>query len=409
MDTKDRFIDYLAEIPNFLSVFIFSFFFNIASPILLEICKSTGIEKTNLSFVFTFFTVGAVLGLMTSVFYNRRFRKIQVLLAGLFIMIPLTIILNFNSSLIVFYIIYFVSGYILGVIWLQANKFVLESKIKNKERLITIFLTFYPVAAFIAPFVSSSIISSNHSWRLVYYVIIFLLLTNIVLYILISGRKKENTSVIEEAKLPFREIFFDKDNNRIFVIVCLAIIIYTCSETIVATWSPSFFMLAKNLAVAPVSLALNLFWLFIIVGRLIAIIIAGRIKSTSIITVLSIIAILAMAAAIFVYNRYLIFVFISIAGFGYSMIYPLLVSTGSTIYEKGRGMLATLLFISGNAGTALAPLIIKFSAKVSLVISISFSFILMIFITIMVLIMAFLFNKKNNKAFNHYSNDKLKL
>src|SRR5665811_79143 len=98
MDTKDRFIDYLAEAPNFLSAFIFSLFFNIASPLLLEISKSTGIEKTNLSFVFTFFTVGAVLGQMTSVFYNRRFKKIQILLAGLIIMIPLTVALNFNSN-----------------------------------------------------------------------------------------------------------------------------------------------------------------------------------------------------------------------------------------------------------------------------------------------------------------------
>ena len=401
MDTKDKFMDYLVEIPNFLSIFIFSFFFYIASPILLEISKSTGIEKTNLGFVFTFFTIGAVLGQITSVFYNRKFKKIQVILSGFIIMIPLTAVLNFNSNLIVFYIIYLVSGYILGVIWMQANKFILESHVKNKERLITVFLTFYPIGAFIAPFVSSSIIRSNHSWRLIYYVIIFLLLANIILYILISGRKKENNSVIEEAKLPFKEIFFDKVNNRIFLIVCLAIIFYSCSETIVATWAPSFFILARNLAIAPASLALNLFWLFIIIGRLMAIIIAGRIKSTSIMMALSILAIIAMASAIFVYSRYLILVFISIAGLGYSMIFPLLVSTGSTIYEKGRGVLATLLFISGNLGITLAPFITKFTSKVSLVISISFSFILMMIVTIIVLIIAFLFNKKNIKAFDH--------
>src|SRR5665811_2017544 len=103
MDTKDRFLDYLAQTPNFLAAFIFSLFFNIASPILLEISKTTGIEKTNLSFVFTFFTVGAVLGQMTSVFYNRRFKKIQVILSGFIIMITLTAVLNFNSNLIVFY------------------------------------------------------------------------------------------------------------------------------------------------------------------------------------------------------------------------------------------------------------------------------------------------------------------
>jgi len=390
METKDRFLDYLAQTPNFLAAFIFSLFFNIASPILLEISKTTGIEKTNLSFVFTFFTVGAVLGQMTSVFYNRRFKKIQILLTGLIIIIPLTVALNFNSNLILFYIIYFISGYVFGVIWLQANKFVLESKIRNKERLITIFLTFYPIGAFIAPFISSSIISSNHSWRFIYYAIIFLILVNIILYIVISRREKENAAVMEEAKLPLKEIFFDKTNNKIFLAICLAIIFYSCSETIISTWSPTFFILARNFAITSASLALNLFWLFIIIGRLIMLVVAGRIKSTKIMMALSILAIIAMAAAVFIYNKYMMFVFISIAGLGCSMIFPLLISTGSTIYEKGRGVLATILFISGNLGLAFAPVITKFSSKISLVISVSFSFILMVFVTILVINVAVL-------------------
>jgi MFS family permease len=114
-----------------------------------------------------------------------------------------------------------------------------------------------------------------------------------------------------------------------------------------------------------------------------------------------------MSAAIFVYNKYLIFVFISLAGLGYSMLFPLLISTGSTIYENGRGVLATALFISGNLGVTLAPVITKFSSKVSLVISVSFSFILMIFITIMVLIVAALFNKKNNDITGHPGNKRI--
>ncbi len=59
---KDRFADYLTEIPNFLSAFIFSIFFNIASPILIEISKTTGILTTDLGFIFTAYTIGAAFG-----------------------------------------------------------------------------------------------------------------------------------------------------------------------------------------------------------------------------------------------------------------------------------------------------------------------------------------------------------
>jgi predicted MFS family arabinose efflux permease len=400
---KDRFADYLAEIPNFLTAFIYSIFFNLASPILIEISRTTGIVTSDLGFIFTYFTIGAALGMLTSVFYNRRFKKIHVILAGYIILIPLTVIIGFNTNLILFWILYFFSGYLFGVIWMQANQFVLVSKVRNKERIITIFLTFYPIGAFIAPFISSSIISAGFDWRFVYYIVIFMISLNIILYIILLGRKGESPAIQSEARLPLKEIFTDKTKNLIFVLVFLTVCFYCCSEAIVATWTPTFLGLARNLAVQPASFALNLFWLFVIVGRSIVLIIAGRVKAIRIMPVISILAIISMLAFSFFYNKYLIFILISIAGLGYSAMFPLLVSTGSTLFEKGRGLLATFLFLASNIGLALAPAITKFSSKFSLQLSISFSFILMTIVTIIILIVAFLFkgiagNNRNQES-----------
>ena len=141
-EEKDRFADYLTEIPNFLSVLVFSIFFNIASPILIEISKTTGILAANLGFIFTSFTIGAVLGQLTSVFYNRKFKKIQVIIAGYIILVPLVVVIGFSVNLILFWVLYFLSGYIFGVIWMQANQFILVSKVRNKERIITVCLLY---------------------------------------------------------------------------------------------------------------------------------------------------------------------------------------------------------------------------------------------------------------------------
>jgi MFS family permease len=402
-EEKDRFADYLAEIPNFLTVFIFSIFFNVASPILIEISKNTGILITDLGFIFTSFTIGAALGMFTSVFYNRRFKKIQVILAGYIVLIPLAVIIGFTKNLVLFWILYFFTGYIFGVLWMQANQFILVSKVRNKERLITIFLTFYPIGAFIAPFISSSIISAGFDWRFVYYIVIFMISLNIILYVILLGRKGESAAIQNEARLPIKEIFIDKTKNLIFILVFLAVCFYCCSEAIVATWTPTFLGLARNLPVQPASFALNLFWMFVIIGRLIILIIAGRIKAVRIMLVISILAIISMLAFSFFYNKYLIFVLISIAGLGYSSMFPMLVSTGSTIFEKGRGLLATFLFLASNVGLALAPVITKFSSKVSLQLSISFSFILMAVVTIIILIVAFLFNRVAGNSLNQES------
>ena len=400
IEEKDRFVDYLAEIPNFFSIFIFSIFFNIASPILIEISKSTSILLTNLGFVFTFFTIGAALGMLTSVFYNRRFKKIQVIIAGYIVLIPITIVLGFSTSLILFWVLYFLSGYILGVIWIQANQFILVSKVRNKERIITIFLTFYPIGAFIAPFISSSIISAGFSWRSIYYIVIFMISINIILYIILLGRKSESASIQNEAKLPLKEIFTDKTKNLIFILILLAAYFYCSSEAIVATWTPTFLGLARNIPVQPASLALNLFWFFVIIGRLIVLTFAGRIKSTKIMLVISTLAIISMLVVVFIYNKYLIFILISIAGLGYSAMFPLLISVGSTLYEKGKGLLVTFLFLASNIGIASAPAITKFSSKASMQLSISFSFILMAIVTIIVLMITYLFNRRTSNFIN---------
>jgi MFS family permease len=397
---KDRFTDYLVEIPNFLTVFIFSIFFNIASPILIEISKTTGILVANLGFIFTSFTIGAALGQLTSVFYNRRFKKIHVIISGYILLILLSVVIGFSTKLILFWVLYFFSGYIFGVIWMQANQFILTSRVRNKERIITIFLTFYPIGAFIAPFISSLIISSGFNWRFIYYIIIFLIVINVILYTCLLGRKNESTSIKNEAKLPLREIFTGKIKNIIFILVFFAVFFYCSSETIVATWTPTFLGLARNLSIQPASIALNLFWLFVVIGRLVILVIAGRVNSVKIMVFISTLAVISMLAFSFFYNKYIIFVLISIAGLGYSALFPLLISTGSTLYEKGRGLLATFLFLSSNMGLALAPAITKFSSKVNLQLSISFSFILMVLVTIIILVIKLLFNKTTGNNIN---------
>ncbi len=185
--------------------------------------------------------------------------------------------------------------------------------------------------------------------------------------------------------LPLKEIFTDKTKNLIFILLFLAVFFYCSSETIVATWTPTFLGLARNMPVQPASFALNLFWLFVIIGRLIALIIAGRIKSTKIMLIISTLAIISMLIFAFIYNKYLIFVLISFAGLGYSAMFPMLISAGSTLYEKGRGLLATFLFLASNIGLALAPAITKFSSKVSMQLSMSFSFILMAIAALIIL------------------------
>ena len=382
---KDRFVDYIAETPNLLSVFIFSIFYNIASVMLIEMISSTGIEITNLGLIFTFYTVGAVAGQLTSLIYNRRFTKIQVTVSSHILLVPLIILLIFSSNLIVFYIVYLLSGYILGVIWIQANEFVLENKIKNKDRIVTILLTFYPIGALISPFISATIINAGLSWTFSYYVIILLIILNIALYLAITARRKRMAVQDKEENIKLRSVFTSRIKNTVFILVFLAIIFYCWSEIVVATWSPTYFRIVKDLDIQSAGFLLTLFYLFIVIGRGISLIIAGRVRSTIIMISILPVAIIAMSVVIFIDSRYLVYVLIALAGLGYSAMFPLLVSTGSTLYKRGRGILATGLFIASNIGISIAPFITKLISKNNLPMSLGVSAILISVVFIIVI------------------------
>jgi MFS transporter, FHS family, glucose/mannose:H+ symporter len=381
----DRLIDYLREFPNFLSVFIFSMFYNIASPMLLDMSASTGMPVTDLNLIFTFYTVGAIAGQLTSVLYNRKFAKLKVIVAGYIFIVPLIILLNFAANLFIFYIVYLLSGYILGVIWIQSNQFVLENSIKNKERIVTILLSFYPVAALISPILSSNIIKSGFSWRFPFYIIVSLIIINICLYLIIYLKKGSAHTSSQQENTSLREIFTSKYKNIVYCLIFLAVIFYCYSETIIATWIPTYLRQVKNFDIQSAALTLTIFWLFIIIGRAASLAVAGRVKTSKIIIAISVLAVISFTVLIFLNKSYLIYIFAALSGLGYSAMFPLLISAGSTIYLKGRGVLATGLFIASNIGISAAPFFTKYTSAVSPLFSVSFAPLFMALVTIIII------------------------
>ncbi len=385
MNRKDNFKDYLVEIPNFLSIFVFAFFFMVASPMLIDIAVSTGIDTGNLSLVFTFYTIGAVVGQLTSVLYNRKFRKLYVIIASYIIAILFIVFLSFSNNLYLFYILYLLIGYLLGVIWIQANEYILESKVKNKDRITTIALSFYPVGAFTAPFVASSVIRSGLSWRFSYYVIIFIISVTIILYLALIGGRGGRKVIEEKEKVSFKEIFTDIRRNIIFLLITASIVFYCASETIISAWSPTFFRSERMFDIETAGLVISIFWISIIIGRIVVSSMAGKIRSGYVMLGLSAVAIISMIFMVLLKSRYVILIVVGLTGLGFSGMFPLLISSGSAVYKKGKGVLITILFAASNIGISIAPFVTRLISRYNITFSVSLAIIFM-FLAMLLLI-----------------------
>lgn len=399
MQQRDSFKDYLLEIPNYLSIFIFPLFFLTLSPILLDISASTGIKTGDFNLVFTFFTIGSVIGQLTSIQYNRRFSPLAVVVAGFIVLIPVTFALSRISSLYAFYILYLISGYILGVIWLQANNNIMRSRIKNKDRLISSALSFYPIGAFVAPYISTSIVGRGMNWQILYYILIFLIIIIIILYLTIT-RRIGYLSLKRDQKISLKEIFTDKRRNILFILTAVMLVVYTISETVIATWAPTFFRTERAYNIGDAALVISLFWGGILVGRVITGILSGKIRAYYLVLILSLIAVLSTVSIYFSGSRNLDLIIIVIVGLGYSAIFPLLVSTGSNVYKMGSGVLLTILFAAANFGVSLTPYMTRFFSGFSMLLSISLAPVfMMVFIILSIIIIIYSRSiKKNNSV-----------
>lgn len=364
----------------------------LASPILLEISNSFKTSPSNIGLIFTFFTMGVIIGQLTAVFYSIRFKKVNIVIISYIILILLISTLFFIKFLFVFFVLYFISGYVIGVIFIMANEFLLLSKIKNKDRLITIGHTFWPLGALIGPVVSSTIVGKNIDWRYIYLIIVFFIVIILLLYLILT-RKKDYPEVAEKkTRISLKETFNKKKNNIIFILIVFSLLVYSISETVISAWSPTFLRTERMFNVGTAGLAISLFWGAQIIGRIITSIFAGRIRTNLLLLILTITALLSLFFLVFLKNQSIIFIAIGIAGLGYSGIFPLLISTGTNVYDKGKGVLLTILVAFGALGISISPYITRVISKFSMILSMSISIIFMA--VLMVIILIRFFNKK---------------
>jgi FHS family glucose/mannose:H+ symporter-like MFS transporter len=373
------------EIPNFLSLFIFAFFMMITSPILLDISDFFKVSPENMNLMITFFTTGVIIGLLSSMLLNRKFRKNHIILASYIMTIPILIILGLTRNLIIFYILYFIIGYFFGLVWINANSNLVESRVRNKDSVLNLGHSFFAIGALTAPFLSISLINRKISWNTIYFLIIFLVIIAVFSYIVIL--KKEKTITLpEQEKKSIKDLFKYKNKNIFFLFSGILMILAVMSEWIIATWAPTFFRVQKMFSLSNAGYILTAFWIGMLIGRVGISFLTYRLKTRYIMIGSSLISIIALILTIFINNTLINIVAIGFVGLGFSGFAPLILSTTSTVYDSNKDVVITIIFFFGLSGNALAPYLTKLTSSNNMVFSLSLTIFLMVAVLVFTLI-----------------------
>jgi FHS family glucose/mannose:H+ symporter-like MFS transporter len=358
------------------------------SPILIDIGNFFKVGPEIINLIITFLIVGVLLGLISSIFLNRKFKKNYIILAAYIIAIPFLTILGLTKNLIIFNILYFFVGYFVGLAWINANSNLVESKIKNKDSVVNFGHGFFAFGALIAPFVSIGLINRNMNWNILYFILIILIIINGITYFLIL-KKNNHYKAPEQKKKPLKDLFKNKNKNTFFLFSIIMMALAAGSETLVGSWAPTFFRVQKMFSLASAGFIITIFYIGLLTGRVSVGFLSYRLKARYIMIGSSIISIAALICAIFIDNQIISFIAIGFVGLGFSGLTPLIISTTSTIYDSNTGIVASLVLFFGLSGSALTPYLIKMLSGRNMVLSLSITIFLMIVVLIFTLIRFF--------------------
>ena len=372
------------EFPNYLSMFLFSFFMMLASPILLDISKYFNIPPENMNLIITFFMIGEAAGILALMFLSRKFNRSNVVIWVYTLVIPTLVGLILTSSLILFYILYFISGCLFGIIFMNGNLSMLEGKVKNKDSIINLGHGFFAIGALTSPFIASSLINRQMNWRILYIIVIGIVLLSFISHLLVN--KKQVSSLKEKEIIPIRETFKYRGKNIYMMFTAIMMLFYVMSEVTIFSWAPTFFRIEKLFDLYSASIIVSVFWIGILAGRLIISFLSYKFKAGNLLMVLSIISLIGLILAIFPALQIINFIGAGLIGLGFSGIPPLLISSSGRIFGSGRDLSLTILFVVGTTSGSIIPFIISLLADYSFLFSMVIAIIFMVIFFIFVII-----------------------
>jgi len=373
------------EFPNYLSLFLFSFYMMLASPILMDISKYFNVSPEKINLIITFFLIGEVTGILALIFLNRKFNRNNVIIWSYILIIFTLTGLTLATSLIFFYVLYFVSGCLFGIKFMNANLSMLEGKVKNKDSIINLGHGFFAIGALTSPFLAFSLVSKQMNWKLLYLVVIGLTLISLISYLFIN--KKNQVGLLAEKKtLSMKEIFKYKNKNIYMVLTAILMLFYVMSEVTIFSWAPTFFRVEKLFDLYSASLIVSVFWIGILAGRLIISFLSYKIKAGTLLMMLSVISIIGLILAIFPVVQKINFIGAGLIGLGFSGIPPLLISSASKIFGSEKDLSLTILFVVGITSGSIIPFIISLLANYSFLLSMLIAIIFMVIFAIFVII-----------------------
>lgn len=294
---------------------------------------------------------------ISPVLSERLGRKQTVVLLAAFFPISLTII-SFVPPVSVMYLCFFLMGVGRGTVSIFNNS-IINDYGDGTPAALNILHTFFALGAFIAPFLTSSMIELSFTWKHILYVMIFLYLTSLVSFATLPLKEKAaSRQKTDGAGNDSRASYL-----KSFSFYCMGLVLffYMGVENCVNGWFVTYLQDTGIMSDAYATNLVSITWIVIMLGRLSCAWLSRRMSNRLLLLGNCIGSAAALFLLISSQNIVTVTIAMILIGFFLAGIYPTSVANAGSLLKGTASGMAVLMAMSALGGIV-APQIVGWIA-----------------------------------------------
>lgn len=283
----------------------------------------------------------------------------KIIVSGLLLQSLGLLLFGYKAYVLLNFLLFFIVGVGQGGVEVVVNYSVVRIERFGKSQLMNLMHAAFSIGAVIGPFVDVILMKSGLGWQSIYR------LMGILAIVMAIASSMQKLSRIDQ-KIP-RSIQSSKKGllfrNPLLILSFLILFIYVGSELGVSNWISEYYVKFFRSSDRFGSMMVSVFWIGLLLGRLIVSIFYRGSQQATVALVLSIICSISVALAVQMRHPFSAGAFFALAGLGYSAIYPLTMAVVGRYFQNDQGTAIGFAATGGGIGSFTFPFLMAYIAN----------------------------------------------
>lgn len=336
----------------YLLMLAYGISFTMIGPLMPILLDQYGINMSQGGLAVAFQNIGGIAAIALGSFLADFARKSR-LICGAFAVYTITLLLSSTSpSYAILLGIFLILGASTKFLDAMLSAFVSDLHPERRGLFLNLLHATFGVGAFIGPLFASLIIKSGMHWNIAFLILAAICLIIIIAYIMtIKNYAEEKVANVSSESISYKRLF----TSPRMVVLCLLILFYSSHQAIISSWLPTYMEKSLKTGSILASFASSMFWLGIIIGRLLCSVISSKLSTKSIMLYGCLSGGLVLSTGFIINEPIVICITAGLTGIFTGCIIPFTITYACSLYPNNSGSATSLLYFYMSVAWILFP------------------------------------------------------